>query len=52
MTRAQALDLLMLLSALESWAMSQHSPLPEYLHDDLAKEVKRLKSQVMEGAEA
>ena len=31
MTKPQALDLLMLLSALESWSFSTGKPLPDYL---------------------
>lgn len=33
MTKPQALDLLMLLSALESWSFSTGRPLPDYLYD-------------------
>jgi hypothetical protein len=49
MNRAQIIDLLMLLSALESWAMAQQAPLPEYLLADIAKEVERLRNQAMTG---
>jgi hypothetical protein len=35
MTREEALAAIKLLSALESWAFSTKSPLPDYLHDDL-----------------
>ena len=49
MTRAQAIDLLMLLSALESWAMAQHARLPDYLIEDIEKACEKLKSQAIGG---
>jgi hypothetical protein len=33
--KEQSLKLLMLLSALESWALSTKNPLPDYLRDEL-----------------
>ena len=35
MTKEEALQTLKMLSALESWAFSLKSPLPDYLHDNL-----------------
>lgn len=42
MDKAKALELITLLSALESWAFSLNTPLPEYLHDRLADNVDDL----------
>lgn len=36
MTKPELLRLMRLLSAIESWAMSQQKSLPDYLHDDLS----------------
>jgi hypothetical protein len=52
MTRAQAIDLLMLLSALESWAMAQHARLPDYLLGDIQTACDGLKAQVLAGDDA
>lgn len=35
MTKPDALNAIMLLSALESWAFSTKTPLPDYLHENL-----------------
>lgn len=37
MTKEQALDIIKLLSALESWSFSMKECLPAYLHDRLCK---------------
>lgn len=42
MSKEEALNLIKLLSALESWAFSVKQPLPEYLHDDLCGAVQKL----------
>lgn len=51
MTKQQSLDLLMLLSALESWAMSVRSGsncgLPDYLHDRIYESVEILSAMVL-----
>ena len=48
MTREEALAVIKLLSALESWAMSQSTPrLPEYLHEDLCKSMGVLERIVL-----
>ena len=35
MTRKEALDSMKLLAAMESWAFSNKTMLPDYLHEDL-----------------
>lgn len=47
MTKPQALDLLMLLSALESWGMSNGQRLPEFLQDRLSDYIEALRSEVL-----
>lgn len=47
MTREQALQTIKLLSALESWAFSTKTLLPDYLHDDLCECVKVLDEIVL-----
>jgi hypothetical protein len=48
MTKEQALNLIKLLSALESWSFSTKERLPDYLHDDLCVHVKVLEEIVLE----
>ena len=36
MTKPELLRLVRLLSAIESWALSQEKRMPDYLHDDLS----------------
>ena len=48
MTKQEALSLIKLLSALESWAFSTKTLLPDYLHDDLCVAVKKLEAIVLE----
>jgi hypothetical protein len=48
MTREEALAAIKLLSALESWAMSQAARLPDYLHEDLCKSMDVLERIVLE----
>ena len=36
MTKEEALQAIMLLSALESWALSTKTHLPDYLHENLS----------------
>lgn len=43
MNKEQAIDLLMLLSALESWAFS-NSRIPDYLQDRMADHIQMLRS--------
>ena len=47
MMKPEALELLMLLSALESWSFSAKTNLPYYLHDQLCKSVKALTADVL-----
>ena len=48
MNREEALNIIKLLSALESWAFSTKNMLPDYLHDDLCTSIKRLEAIVLE----
>jgi len=48
MTKVEALAIIKLLSALESWAFSTKTNLPDYLHDDLCTAVKKLENIVLE----
>jgi hypothetical protein len=48
MTREEALAAIKLLSALESWAMSQAARLPDYVHEDLCKSMEVLERIVLE----
>ena len=48
MTKEEALKIIKLLSALESWAFSTKNMLPEYLHEDLCLAVERLEKIVLE----
>jgi hypothetical protein len=47
MTKEEALQAIKLLSALESWAMSQSARLPEYVHEDLCKSMEVLERIVL-----
>jgi hypothetical protein len=48
MTKEDALKLIKLLSAMESWAFSTKTQLPEYLHEDLCLAVEKLEKIVLE----
>ena len=48
MTKEEALAAIKLLSALESWAMSQAARLPDYLHEDLGRSMDVLERIVLE----
>lgn len=48
MTKEDALKLIKLLSAMESWALSQQTRLPDYLHEDLCSAVEVLDKIVLE----
>ena len=48
MTKQEALNIIKLLSALESWAFSTQNMLPDYLHDDLCVTVRKLEAIVLE----
>ena len=49
MTKKQMLDLMRLLSALESWAMSRRERLPDYLHEQIANSTETLERYILEG---
>lgn len=48
MTKDQYLNLLMLLSALESWAMSSKEHLPDYLYDRISDSVEALRKEILQ----
>ncbi len=48
MTKEEALAAIKLLSALESWAMSQSAQLPDYVHEDLTRSMAVLERIVLE----
>jgi hypothetical protein len=48
MTKEEALQAIKLLSALESWAFSTGTMLPDYLHEDLCRSMKVLERIVLE----
>ena len=48
MTKPQALDMLMLLSALESWSFSTGKPLPDYLLERLDVALEVLRAEILE----
>ena len=47
MTKPQALDLIVLLSALESWSFSTGKPLPDYLLERLDVAIAVLRDEVL-----
>jgi hypothetical protein len=47
MTKPEAIQALKLLSALESWAMSQKERMPDYLHDDIQTSMKVLERIIL-----
>lgn len=49
MTKDQLLDLLMLLSAIESWSFSDKHQMPDYLHERLCTAVDVLRHEMMGG---
>ena len=48
MNKEEALNIIKLLSALESWAFSTKNMLPDYLRDDLCVAIEKLESIVLE----
>ena len=48
MTKEDAIKLIKLLSALESWAFSTKSTLPDYMHEDLSLALEKLEKIVLE----
>lgn len=51
MTKQQTLEVLMLLSALESWGFTDKHPIPCYLHDRLGEAIDLLRNDILEGAD-
>ena len=47
MTPVQALEVIKLLSALESWSFSLKERLPDYLHDKIAASLEVLEKEVL-----
>ncbi len=47
MNKELALEIIKLLSALESWAFSNKSNLPDFIHDNLQSVVDRLTIEVL-----
>jgi hypothetical protein len=47
MVKKDKLDLLMLLSALESWGFSTNHPFPDYLHENLFDAVDLLRKDIL-----
>lgn len=48
MNKHQMLELLKLLSALESWSFSTGKTLPDYLHESLARAVEDLTGEILD----
>lgn len=48
MSKEDALRLIKLLSAMESWAFSTKTTLPDYLHEDMCLAVEKLEKIVLE----
>ena len=47
MSRAQLIEILMLLSAVESWSFADKHRMPDYLHDRLSEAVNLLMSEAL-----
>jgi hypothetical protein len=47
MTKEQAIELLKLLSALESWSFANGQRLPDYLHERLCSAIETLTAEVL-----
>lgn len=48
MTKSEILELLKLLSAIESWGLAIKQPLPDYLDERLGEAIKALTVKVLE----
>ena len=48
MTKPEAIQALKLLSALESWAMSQKERMPDHLHEDIQTNMEVLERIILE----
>jgi hypothetical protein len=49
MNTPELLQLMRLLSALESWGLSSGKTLPDYLHDQLVSAVDTIEREILEG---
>jgi hypothetical protein len=49
MSREEMLDIIMLLSALESWGFSVKEHIPDYLHERLTDAIDVLRAEVLKG---
>jgi hypothetical protein len=47
MTKEQMLDIIKLLSALESWGFSLKLPIPDWLHDNIQESIDVLTKEVL-----
>lgn len=47
MTKEQALDLIKLLSAVESWSLADDHRMPDYLYDKIDESIKALEKEVL-----
>ena len=47
MTKPELLRLMRLLSAIESWGLSQKQTLPSYLHDDLRNTIEAIEKAIL-----
>jgi len=47
MTKLQLINLIKLLSALESWSLAEKRNLPDYLHEDIANGMELLTNEVL-----
>jgi hypothetical protein len=47
MTKQQQLDIIMLLSALESWGFVAQCNLPDYLHEQITASIKLLSKEIL-----
>ena len=48
MSKQQTLEILMLLSAIESWSFAVGKMFPDYLHENLSRIVNELSEQLLE----
>ena len=47
MNKQQMLDLLMLLSAIESWSFADKHNMPDYLYERIAESVELLRKEIL-----
>ena len=48
MTKQDKLDIMMMLSAIESWTFSAQSRFPDYLHERLSDTIEKLNREVID----